>query len=75
VWPETYSYTLSIALQANLPVVAFDIGAIGRRIRQCPPQAGHRLLPLDLIRRPDLINDGFIDFRARCVAEPLRKVG
>lgn len=33
VCPETYSYTLSIALRAGLYPVAFDLGAIGRRIR------------------------------------------
>lgn len=34
VWPETYSYTLSLALQAGLPVVAFDLGAIAARLRR-----------------------------------------
>jgi len=33
VWPETYSYALSIALAAGLYPVAFDIGAIAERIR------------------------------------------
>ena len=33
IWPETYSYTLDIALEAGLPVLAFDIGAIARRLR------------------------------------------
>jgi GT2 family glycosyltransferase/glycosyltransferase involved in cell wall biosynthesis len=32
-WPETYSYTLSEALQAGLTPVAFDIGAFGERLR------------------------------------------
>jgi len=31
VWPETYSYTLSEAMRANLRVAAFDIGAINER--------------------------------------------
>ena len=31
VWPETYSYTLSEALRANLHIAAFDIGAIVER--------------------------------------------
>lgn len=31
-WPETYSYTLSIALRAGLPVVVPDIGAFGERV-------------------------------------------
>lgn len=33
VWPETYSYTLSVALAARIFPVAFDIGAIADRIR------------------------------------------
>lgn len=35
IWPETFSYTLSIAMKANFPVVTFDIGAIASRLRQC----------------------------------------
>jgi GT2 family glycosyltransferase/glycosyltransferase involved in cell wall biosynthesis len=31
-WPETYSYTLSIALEKGLPVVVPNIGAFGERI-------------------------------------------
>ncbi len=31
-WPETYSYTLSAALQAGLPVVVPDIGAFAERV-------------------------------------------
>lgn len=33
IWPETWSYTLSQMWNANLPVVAFDIGAPAERIR------------------------------------------
>ncbi|CAN7507694.1 methyltransferase domain-containing protein [Acidovorax delafieldii] len=32
LWPETYSYTLSAALQAGLPVAVPDIGAFAERI-------------------------------------------
>jgi len=39
--PETYSYTLSIAMQAKLPVIAFSLGAIARRVK-----SGGVLLPL-----------------------------
>jgi GT2 family glycosyltransferase/glycosyltransferase involved in cell wall biosynthesis len=63
VWPETYSYTLSIALQAGLPVVAFDIGAIARRIRERLPNAGHRLLSLDFAKQPNILNDRLVEFR------------
>ena len=31
-WPETYSYTLSAALQAGLPVAVPDIGAFAERV-------------------------------------------
>jgi glycosyltransferase involved in cell wall biosynthesis len=34
VWPETYSFALSVALAAGLFPVAFDIGAIAERIRE-----------------------------------------
>ena len=33
LWPETYSYTLSIALRCGLTPVAFDLGAIADRIK------------------------------------------
>ncbi|SET21786.1 Glycosyltransferase, GT2 family [Natronincola peptidivorans] len=33
IWPETYSYTLTEAWQAQIPVLATDVGAIGDRIR------------------------------------------
>jgi len=74
VWPETYSYTLSIALRCGLPVLAFDIGAISRRIRECHPPAGHRLFPLQLAKQPDRLNDCFADFRSsHLVFEALRQ--
>ena len=36
LWPETYSYTLSAALQAGLPVVVPDLGAFAERVAQRP---------------------------------------
>ncbi|MFZ4480753.1 MAG: methyltransferase domain-containing protein [Rhodoferax sp.] len=33
LWPETYSYTLSAALEAGLPVVAPDLGAFAERLQ------------------------------------------
>jgi GT2 family glycosyltransferase/glycosyltransferase involved in cell wall biosynthesis len=36
LWPETYSYTLSAALLARLPVVASDLGAFHERLSQRP---------------------------------------
>ncbi len=32
IWPETFSYTLSEAMMANIPTLAFDIGAVSERI-------------------------------------------
>jgi glycosyltransferase involved in cell wall biosynthesis len=64
LWPETYSYTLSIALQGGLPVLAFDIGAISRRIRECDPDADRHLFPLQLTKRPEHMNDQFVDLRS-----------
>jgi GT2 family glycosyltransferase/glycosyltransferase involved in cell wall biosynthesis len=43
VWPETYSFTLSLALLGGLPPVAFDLGSLAARIRECG--YGH-LIPL-----------------------------
>jgi glycosyltransferase involved in cell wall biosynthesis len=59
LWPETYSYTLSIALQAGLPVVGFDIGAIARRLRELGIDDG--LMPLSMALRPEKINDRFLE--------------
>jgi len=59
VWPETYSYTLSIAMAAGLPIAVFDIGAQAERLRSEP--AG-LLLTLDMARRPDLINEAILRF-------------
>lgn len=49
-WPETYSYTLSIALATNFPVAAFDIGAIATRLRR--KDRGQYLMPLEKARDP-----------------------
>lgn len=32
LWPETYSYTLSIPIRLGIPVISSDLGAIRRRI-------------------------------------------
>jgi GT2 family glycosyltransferase/2-polyprenyl-3-methyl-5-hydroxy-6-metoxy-1,4-benzoquinol methylase/glycosyltransferase involved in cell wall biosynthesis len=36
LWPETYSYTLSAALRAGLPVAVPDIGAFAERVENRP---------------------------------------
>ena len=32
-WPETYSYTLTECYMAHIPILTFDIGAIGERVK------------------------------------------
>lgn len=34
IWPETFSYTLSEAIQTGRPVFVSDIGALGERVRK-----------------------------------------
>jgi GT2 family glycosyltransferase/glycosyltransferase involved in cell wall biosynthesis len=52
VTPETWCYTLSHALRAGVPVIAFDLGAIAERLRG----AGHgKVVPLST--DPASLND------------------
>ncbi len=55
IWPETWCYTLTLAWQAGLPAMAFDIGAPAERIRA---SGWGWLLPLGL--PPAQINDALI---------------
>lgn len=57
-WPETYSYTLSLALRGGYPVFAFDLGAIARRLRAIDHPG--ELWPLALADQPQAINQGFL---------------
>ncbi len=34
IWPETFSYTLTEAIASGTPVLTFDIGALGNRIKR-----------------------------------------
>ena len=54
IWPETWCYALSVLHEAALPLVGFDIGAQGARIRAM----GGAVLPPGL--PPARINDFFI---------------
>jgi glycosyltransferase involved in cell wall biosynthesis len=54
-WPETWSYTLSEALDEGLLPVSLDIGAIAERIRKA--KTGH-LVPLEV--KGSSINDALI---------------
>ncbi len=67
VWPETWCYTLDHALEAGLPVVAFDLGAIAERLRnlresspRASPKRQSLLLPLET--KSQRINDALLDF-------------
>jgi hypothetical protein len=54
VWPETYSYTLDIALGLGLHPVCFDIGAGAARLTRLGVGT---LLPLSLIYDVQALND------------------
>jgi len=34
IWPETYSYTLTESIANNIPVLTFEYGAIGERVKK-----------------------------------------
>jgi GT2 family glycosyltransferase/glycosyltransferase involved in cell wall biosynthesis len=57
VWPETYCYTLSIAMKTGVPTVVFDLGAQAERIREAG--TGHILDP-KLINSPTALSDALL---------------
>jgi glycosyltransferase involved in cell wall biosynthesis len=65
LWPETYSYTFSIGIQNGYPVIAFNIGAISRRMKDLDTNYKEHLLPLNLAKSPDKINDRLVELRIR----------
>jgi GT2 family glycosyltransferase len=67
IWPETYSYTLSMALSVGADVAAFDLGAIARRLRAI--NRGEHLHPLAWARQPVRINNYFVRFRSNRIRE------
>jgi len=58
VWPETYCYTLSIAMAAGLPVCVFDLGAPAERLRE---GQGGILMPIAMMQEAHAINDTLIE--------------
>ena len=58
IWPETYSYTLTLGLKSGLPVHAFDIGAIANRLRVA--ERDRHLMPLSWVDFPQRINEHFL---------------
>jgi len=70
VWPETFSYTLSIAFAAGLYPVCFDLGAPRERITE----AGFgKLLPL--ASSPAAINDALLALELPARGGPLHRNG
>lgn len=63
VSPETYCYTLSIAMSAGLPVLAFDVGAPAERLRA---ESTGLLMSASMMTNACAINDKILE----CVAVP-----
>ncbi|MEM8663226.1 MAG: hypothetical protein AAGF49_03770 [Pseudomonadota bacterium] len=57
VWPETYVFTLSVALALHMPVATFDIGAQAERARTYSRGA---ILPQTLMEDPVGLNDALM---------------
>ena len=58
IWPETFCYALSIALDEGLFPVSFDLGAPADRIRE---QDWGAVIPYELVDQPAIINEFFLD--------------
>ncbi|MCJ2101244.1 glycosyl transferase, partial [Methylobacterium sp. E-046] len=71
IWPETYAYGLTLALRTGLPVVAFDLGAQGERLRAHPN--GH-LLPYALAADPAALNDRLLAVDVSASGGPSRQI-
>jgi len=59
LWPETYSYTLSAAIKAGLPIVAPNIGAFQERLYQ---RKHTWIVPWDISE--SALNDFFVKLKA-----------
>jgi GT2 family glycosyltransferase/glycosyltransferase involved in cell wall biosynthesis len=57
VWPETYMYTLTYAIEGGFPTLVFDLGAQGERISGYDRGV---VLPLSAARSPKLIIDTLV---------------
>lgn len=65
-WPETYSYTLSLALKGGYPVFAFDLGAIARRLSGLG--LGKGLMSIGVADDAQRINKFFMDYREQAIS-------
>jgi GT2 family glycosyltransferase len=66
VWPETWCYTLDYLLEAGVPVLGFDVGAIAERLRTAKRC---ELMPLQLVPRD--INDRLLRLAMDGDGEPV----
>lgn len=64
IWPETWSFVLTTALNQGLPVIAFDIGAPAARLRSLGRGV---LLPRALAADPDRLLATLLDLRDRWI--------
>lgn len=62
IWPETWSFILTLALRQRLPVYAFDIGAVAARLRRL---GWGTLLPLSRAEDPSWLADVFVEATRR----------
>jgi glycosyltransferase involved in cell wall biosynthesis len=60
IWPETWSFVLTSALEQGVPVVVFDIGAPAARLRRMG--RGH-ILPTALSTRPEELLAALLQLR------------
>jgi hypothetical protein len=54
IWPETFSYTLSVAFMLNIPPLVFDLGAPAERVRT---HSFGKIIPSTWIKKIQQIND------------------
>jgi hypothetical protein len=54
IWPETFSYTLSVAFMLNIPPLVFDLGAPAERVRT---HSFGKIIPAIWIKNIQKIND------------------
>ena len=54
IWPETFSYTLSVAFMLNIPPLVFDLGAPAERVRT---HSFGKIIPSIWIKNIQQIND------------------
>jgi GT2 family glycosyltransferase len=59
IWPETYCYTLSIALSCGIPSVVFDLGAQADRVRHI---GAGLVLEKEISVNPQKINDTILEY-------------